>query len=307
MNKKFLTGVGIGLLSITTLEVYNKVINQYAKKYSFNRSDGYYYTWKEGAIHYTVKGKGSPVILIHDLNPLSSEYEWNKIIDNLSEKHTVYTLDLLGCGMSDKPDIIYINYTFVQLIKDFIKDIVKNKCDIITSNDASSIAIMTQKIYNLFNNIILINPAPIDSNIMNTTKYDLLVKRLIYLPVIGTTIYNHKISKHRITSILNTYLYNTNNIDKLSEVYYESSHINNSDGRYLYSCKRCNYVSTDVESALKNMKNIHIIRGIGINKNDTYEYEKINPTITTTSINNSNVLPHLENPNDTIKEINNII
>ena len=64
-----------------------------------------YYDWRFGKIYYKKKGHGSPLLLVHDLTVYSSAYEWNKIIDKLAENHTVYALDLLGCGRSEKPKI----------------------------------------------------------------------------------------------------------------------------------------------------------------------------------------------------------
>ena len=62
-----------------------------------------YYDWRFGKIYYKKKGHGSPLLLVHDLTVYSSAYEWNKVIDKLAENHTVYALDLLGCGRSEKP------------------------------------------------------------------------------------------------------------------------------------------------------------------------------------------------------------
>ena len=67
-----------------------------------------YYDWRFGRICYHKTGSGSPLLLIHDLNVCSSSYEWNQIVDQLSKTNTVYTIDLLGCGRSDKP---YLTYT----------------------------------------------------------------------------------------------------------------------------------------------------------------------------------------------------
>ena len=52
-----------------------------------------YYHWRFGKIFYKKKGTGSPLLLIHDLTVYSSSYEWNSLIDKLSENHTVYVLD----------------------------------------------------------------------------------------------------------------------------------------------------------------------------------------------------------------------
>ena len=114
-------------------------------KFIFNASDEHseedrpnYYHWKFGNIYYKKAGSGSPLLLIHDLNHYSSSMEWDKVIDTLSEKHTVYTIDLLGCGKSDKPAITYTCYLYVQLLTDFIRDIIGEKTDIIATGASSS-------------------------------------------------------------------------------------------------------------------------------------------------------------------------
>lgn len=102
------------------------------------------YHWKNGDIFYTVSGKGTPVVLIHELNPASSAKEWSKIVHRLEKKHTVYTIDLLGCGRSEKPGITYTNFLYVQLINNFIHDIVKEAANIVVTGISSSFVIMAQ-------------------------------------------------------------------------------------------------------------------------------------------------------------------
>lgn len=45
-------------------------------------SGGKYYHWKYGNIYYTKSGKGKPVLLIHDLDPTASSYEWKAVTKN---------------------------------------------------------------------------------------------------------------------------------------------------------------------------------------------------------------------------------
>ena len=37
------------------------------------------YEWRFGKIHYTKQGQGSPLLLIHDIMPGASGYEWNAV------------------------------------------------------------------------------------------------------------------------------------------------------------------------------------------------------------------------------------
>ena len=136
-----------------------------------------YFNWRFGKIFYTKRGSGTPVLLIHDMDCTSSDYEWREIVQKLSETHTVYTLDLLGCGRSDKPKMTYTNYLYVQLISDFIKNVIKHKTDIVSTGKTSSAVIMACYIdTQLFGNLILINPSKLSGmNKVPKYKHKLLI------------------------------------------------------------------------------------------------------------------------------------
>ena len=51
------------------------------------------YRWRLGNIHYTKIGEGKPLLLVHDLEPASSSYEWHEVRKRLAKDHTVYTSD----------------------------------------------------------------------------------------------------------------------------------------------------------------------------------------------------------------------
>ncbi len=52
-------------------------------------------------IHYTKQGKGKPLILVHGF--AGSTYTWRYLIPLLTDYYTIYALDALGFGLSDKP------------------------------------------------------------------------------------------------------------------------------------------------------------------------------------------------------------
>ncbi|MFQ5931303.1 MAG: alpha/beta fold hydrolase [Nitrospiraceae bacterium] len=56
-------------------------------------------------IAYLDEGAGPPVILVHGLG--GSMWQWEYQQDTLSRSHRVITLDLLGSGLSDKPEAAY--------------------------------------------------------------------------------------------------------------------------------------------------------------------------------------------------------
>ena len=152
---------------------------------------GKFYDWKYGKIFYSKMGKGSPVLLLHDLDPASSSLEWNRISKSLSKKHTVYSIDLLGCGRSDKPNLTYTNFLYVQLITDFIKDVIHEKANLIASGSSCSFSIMSCNMDpEYFKKIILVNPEQLSDLAKTPSKRKNAQKFLIDLPSIGTMFYN---------------------------------------------------------------------------------------------------------------------
>jgi hypothetical protein len=178
-------------LAAGTIHFVNRFINMTADiKNILKAENGNFYDWKNGQIYYTKRGSGSPLLLIHDLNPVSSSYEWCKVIRKLEKKHTVYTLDLLGCGRSAKPYLTYTNYLYVQLVTDFIQNVIGEKTDIIASNESISFVTLACNMNkDLANSIIAINPTSLKELHITTDKYASVCKTiLIYFCSVYKTI-----------------------------------------------------------------------------------------------------------------------
>ena len=121
-KNKIITAV---LLS-TGAAVGTALINKYIKMSAVARNlltqpEPRCYRWRLGNIYYTKTGTGKPLLLVHDLTHASSSCEWDSLIPLLKEYYTVYTIDLLGCGRSEKPNLTYTNFLYVQLLNDFVK------------------------------------------------------------------------------------------------------------------------------------------------------------------------------------------
>ena len=142
MNKKITTAlslIGITVTSFISLSIINKAIEKLAtSKELLDSKNKEIYHWRFGDISYSVSGEGKPVLLIHNLKEDSSSIEWNKIIPVLSRSHTVYAIDLLGCGLSERPSITYTSYLYTQLINDFIHNIIKKKTSVIATGKSAS-------------------------------------------------------------------------------------------------------------------------------------------------------------------------
>ena len=289
--------------AITGIYVYNRFIEKTATKHNLlSDLSGEYYTWKHGKIYYTKSGNGSPLLLIHDINSSASSEEWKKIIHRFEKNHTVYTLDLLGCGRSDKPAMEYTNYLYVQLLKDFIKDIIQEKTTVVATNISASSVILTNNIDSeLFDKMIFINPVSLKQlNIIPNDKTKLL-KRIIELPFIGTFIYNIMNNSKKIDKAFRTEYYENAHLisSSIEDIYYESAHLKQSKGKYLYSSIIGNYLNNSAAHAVKNISTPTLIIGsreLNNYNSDLDDYDKLNENITITKLTNGNLYPHLEIP-----------
>lgn len=297
-------------LTTITMHIFNRVISFTSTLKNLLKSDqGQFYEWKYGRIFYTKFGKGSPILLVHDLNPASSSIEWKRITKQLSQNHTVYSIDLLGCGRSDKPNLTYTNYLYVQLLTDFIKNVIHEKTDIAATGSSCSFSIMSCNMDpEYYNKIILINPEELSELAKIPGKRKNAIKFLMDLPVIGTFIYNIKYSNSKIRSqFLETYF--SKNIfvpDMFVNTYYESAHIGNSKGKYLQSSIQANYTNINIVHALKKINNS--IYMIGGEENTSIQhifqtYMDYNPSIETTLVKHSKYLPQLEMPEQLLNQV----
>ena len=99
---KILTLAALTTIAAGIVHISNRVIVASSQlKEMLDFSNHNYYNWRFGKIYYTKKGSGSPLLLIHDTMPGGSGYEWSRVEDQLALEHTVYTIDLLGCGRSE--------------------------------------------------------------------------------------------------------------------------------------------------------------------------------------------------------------
>ena len=309
-KNKLLYATAAAGIAAASIYGINKAINVIANaKSTLANSNGQKYQWRLGDIFYTKQGEGKPVLLIHDLTCGSSNMEWKYIEKLYAKTHTVYTLDLLGCGRSDKPPVTYTNYIYVQLITDFIKNIINHRTDVIATGASSSFVLMSCFNDNtLFDKIVLINPEAITNENMISGNQK-LIKKLIELPIIGTTIYNIANTKRNYYNLFKEHYFNNPYTIQRSVVraYYEAAHYGTMTSKYLYASIISNYTDINVTRAVKSINNSIFIIGSEHEydiKNTITAYTDLNPSIESFIMNGTKHLPQLEKPSELLAQIN---
>lgn len=308
-KNKLLTMLILSSSAVAATALINKCIKISAtSKNVLKEPESLWYQWRFGTIHYTKTGSGKPLLLIHDLDAASSAYEWNQVIASLSKEYTVYTIDLLGCGRSEKPCLTYTNYLYVQLISDFIKSEIGHRTDVIVTGHSSALVVMTcNNNPELFDKILLVNPDSILSCSQIPGKYAKLYKGFLDFPVIGTLLYHIATSKQAIReNFITNYFYNPYSVrENYINSYYEAAHLNLSP-KSVYASVHCNYTKANIVNAIKKVDNsIYMIGGAGMEnmKDILDEYTIYNPAIEYTLLPDTKYLPQMEKPAEFISTV----
>lgn len=310
LKNKIKTFIILSGLTTLAIHIINRIqYSLYTVKNYLRYKKNNYYDWRFGKIRYTKEGNGTPILLLHDLTVGSSIYEFNKITEALSDNHEVYTIDLLGYGLSDKPNMTYTNYLYVQLINDFIKNIIGKKSDIIATGSSSQIAIMAcHNDPENINKMIFINPQSLYESNQIPSKQTKIFKLLLEIPIIGTFTYNLFTNKAIIEKAFKEeYFYNPMNIEEKDILaYLEASHLPDHTSKYVFASYVGKYINTNVIHALKEINHsIYIIGGSEKKdiKTTVENYLYYNSAIESTYIPYSKHLPHMEVPEKIIYHI----
>lgn len=308
-KNKLLTMLILGSGAAASMALINKYIQiSAAGKNILEDSESLCYRWRFGNIQYKKTGNGKPLLLIHDLSSASSSCEWSALIRPLSEHFTVYTLDLLGCGRSEKPNMTYTNYLYVQLISDFIKSVIGRRTSIVTSGSSAAFALMAcSSNSDLFDSLLFINPDSLLTSSKVPGKSAKLYKFILDCPIIGTFIYHIASSRQNLQKLfINEYCENPFSVkSSMVDAYYEAAHLGKSP-KSLYASVICHYTKCNVINALKKVDNsIYILgsRSIPDMEERVEEYRKYNPAVEITMLAQGKQLPHLECPNQVLEAL----
>lgn len=105
--------------------------------------EAHLYRWAHGHIYYKVAGEqdAPPMVLVHTPDLAGSAYEMLGIMTALAKSYRVYALDLLGFGLSDRPDIAYTTDLYTQLLHDFLANVVAEPAIVVASRLSCNYAV----------------------------------------------------------------------------------------------------------------------------------------------------------------------
>lgn len=310
MNKKLTTAILLSSSSIAAIHIINRVHTSLCTvKNLLGNSENHYYEWRFGKIRYQKKGSGSPLLFVHDLTAGSSNYEYHRLINNLTEKHEVYSIDLLGYGLSDKPSMTYTNSLYQQLVTEFIKNVIGRKTSIVVSGESVPFVILAcHNNPDIINRLICINPQSLYLQNQIPSKQTILMKLFLETPILGTFVYHVLTNKSTMEKTFREqYIYQPEEIKaKYIANYLEAAYTGNYNSKFAFASYVGKYMNMNILHELKEINNSILMIG-GEQEEDiktTIEnYKYYNAAIEDVYISNTKHLPQLESPDDIIDQI----
>ncbi|EOA16132.1 hypothetical protein CARUB_v10004267mg [Capsella rubella] len=116
--------------------------------------------WKGYLIQYTVAGNEGPaVLLVHGFGAFLEHYRDNA--DNIvNRKNRVWTITILGFGKSEKPNIIYTELLWAELLRDFMIEVVGEPAHCVGNSIGGYFVALTAFLWPaLVKSVVLINSA----------------------------------------------------------------------------------------------------------------------------------------------------
>ena len=145
------------------------------------KNSGQYIMIGDNRVRYFEEGEGETVLFIHGIG--QAMYTFRKNVHALSQYCHVVTVDLLGHGLSDKPDIDYSIDDFSSMIYDFTQAMALENITLLGFSTGAVIALdVAQKHPELAKRLILLSPGGVTRTYPATVKF-------LTVPVISDIIF----------------------------------------------------------------------------------------------------------------------
>ena len=186
-----------------------------------------YYRWRGRDLAYAVAGEGEPLLLVHGIYAGASSLEFRKNFAALSESFRVYALDLLGCGLSERPRRRYGPEDVRSQVEDFAREEIGEAAHLVASSLSGALSVPALvESPRLFKRAVLICPTGYGSLERPSGYPGDAIYGLFLAPVLGDTLYHAIASRRGIRYYLERMAYHDPRLvtEELVESYYRVAH-----------------------------------------------------------------------------------
>lgn len=182
--------------------------------------------WRGHRIAWTRHGQGPAVLLVHAIHAAAWNYEWRHAVGPLAESRTVWTLDLLGFGRSDRPDVHYTSALYVALIDEFAREVIGEPCALIGSSlSGAYVAAVAATSAERYPAVTVVCPTGLTHLVSPPGPVNDASRTLVASPLVGTALFNALVTRASLRFFLQqTYADSRCVTPALLDAYHATSH-----------------------------------------------------------------------------------
>lgn len=281
---------------------FNAFVNQAEPLTNLIGGDEGEFTWRGRRIAYTRRGPAGagppPLLLVHGIYAGAWSYEWRANAQALSAEREVYTVDLLGFGMSDRPDVRYSARLFFNLLDDFARQVIGGPCVLVASSlSAAYAAVLGARDPGRFPALVLIAPTGLTRLHAPANTGGDIARLVIDSPVVGTALFNALVSRPSLRYYLErVYANNSLVTEELLDVYYASSH--QAGARFAPAAFVAQQLNIDIRNAMRRLQQPLLLvwgdQALEVPVEDAFRLRALKPDLELVVLDPAGSLPHDE-------------
>jgi pimeloyl-ACP methyl ester carboxylesterase len=258
--------------------------------------------WRFGEVAVYENGDHSnpPLLLLHGQNAAASAAEWRHPFHLLADRYHVYAPDLLGYGLSSRPDIPYTPELYIELIEEILREVVQAPAVVVASSLTSAYAIEVASANpEWVTALVLVCPTGIKRLTEQSVSGE-VTERVFALPVIGEGIFHGIASRPSIRYFLQEQSYYDRDLvtDELVDRYYRTAHVRGAwHAPAAFVSGKLYHDASDAWRALQ--QGILLVWGREATFtpiSDAAAFLALNPRAELAEVSHASVLPHDEQP-----------
>ena len=242
--------------------------------------------------------KGRPILLLHGIHTAAWSYEWRSNVDALSAAHDVYALDLLGFGMSDRPQVRYSARLYMRLIDDFARQTIGEPATLIASSlTAAYAAVLGARDPGQYPSLVLIEPTGLVRLNNAATTGGEVTRLVVDAPLVGAAVFNTLASRRSIRYWLERAYVDLDFVTpELVDIYHRAAH--QPGARYAPAAFLSGHLNLDVRGAVRRLRQPVLLiwgeQAVETPVEDARGFLAINPDLQLTILDPAGMLPHDE-------------
>jgi pimeloyl-ACP methyl ester carboxylesterase len=261
-----------------------------------------FYTRRAGRPGAADAASGTPLLLVHGIHAAAWSYEWRANVDSLADSRPVYTIDLLGFGMSDRPAIRYSARLYYNLISDFARQVIGAPCVLVAASlSAAFAAVLGARDPERFPALVLIEPTGLTRLAEPSDTGGELARLAFDMPVLGTSMFNALVSRTSLRYYLERVYANHDLVtDELIDAYYQTAH--QPGARFAPAAFLAQQLNIDIRGAMRQLHQPVLLvwgeQALEVPVEDAYRFRRLKPDFELAVLDPAGSLPHDERPDD---------